>query len=1111
MDRNLIKITDIITTEYADFLSYCATSGKTFTSELTNVDYVAFRTSSGQSREYIKTIRNMIENPVIITLSLPDNNTSSASQDEFKTEPELGTDAPLDATEELEFPTLSDEVEVNLAESDVPTSAGIVDNASDTALETGEQGSVVVVNSPEVSFAKKTTNGETTFTQKETPKPDFPSDSQYSLAYLFGVDASDFSGINVDQLFLSVRASNCLQNAKYTTLEDVLSKTVAELQGIRNMGIKSVNEIVQKAKDFVSNPTNIAYISPNKTDLLSVSREIAGEPIDGDLKVAVEALLVGEEYKIDGLTDIQLECFEKYKTAVSNIGEEICLEAYLNPEYSLQICNMLLEFAAPYIQYEKAMDVAVRRLDVLTDFMKARKAIPFIKAYEVKGGEKLSHLLFECKEDTTVSKIPYLYETFRKEENMLTIATETNKFLSWLDFNINKLIVSISENIQKILSGRNERSVEVFSLRAEGKTLEEIGGLYGVTRERVRQIELKVYKTFWSVYSKQKYDLIMLVYALRDGDTVLYFKELKKLLGDFADTLWACIKHTPEQKYYFYSKSLDAVVIRSDESSDLDEIDLLSKINEELAMLPELIDKTEKDISLLTLSNESALPLEILENEFDNTYRLSGIFYHRGYLTVVTMCNYVLKHRFSAGFKIADAFEADRFRQYMVEFFGEKGASITNRALDAKVGEIGILCDRGKYIHPDFMQVEQSIIDAINDYVENSSRSLLPYGEIYEAMKDVFEGTQITNRYLLQGALKKYGCRFNTGRDFIRKTQSVTFVDELESFVEERGIVHKAEIFAEFTSIGEAGLGQVVARSTNVFNIDNGYYIHASQFDIQPEDYEHLREYLKAACQDIPVNIRSVHEAVALQFPEFMYRNDFEDRNKLFAALNYMFRGEFSFSRPYIAKLGINDISNRSVILQHIEEYDSIEIEELIDICEENNIHYVAASYLFQMLAPEYIRINSSTLMKKEYTGITDNIVTKAAEIILDMLETNDYIVGSKIDDFLWFPQIDVDWNEFLLENIIIQSKKVNIVYLIGDPLKHPNAVYVSDKYQNDTFDSLLLKILTDEVRKGSFTSKVEMREWLKEEDFIEGKLPNFLESAKYFYVNETGVHCAGE
>lgn len=95
MDQNPVKITDIITTEYADFLSYCAASGKVFTSELTNVDYVAFRTSFGQSREYIKTIRNMIENTVIITPNLPNNDNPCASQEETKTEIELRVSVPL--------------------------------------------------------------------------------------------------------------------------------------------------------------------------------------------------------------------------------------------------------------------------------------------------------------------------------------------------------------------------------------------------------------------------------------------------------------------------------------------------------------------------------------------------------------------------------------------------------------------------------------------------------------------------------------------------------------------------------------------------------------------------------------------------------------------------------------------------------------------------------------------------------------------------------------------------------------------------------------------------------------------------------------------------------
>ena len=447
----------------------------------------------------------------------------------------------------------------------------------------------------------------------------------------------------------------------------------------------------------------------------------------------------------------------------------------------------------------------------------------------------------------------------------------------------------------------------------------------------------------------------------------------------------------------------------------------------------------------------------------------------------------------------------------MVELFGACAKSITTRAIDADVGRLGVLCDRGKYIHPDYLVVDPSVIDTINDYIEASPRSLIPYGELFDALKEKFDGTQITNRFLLQGALKKYGCRFSTGRDFVRKTKSVTFVDELESFVSDRGIVHKSEIFAEFTSLGEAGLGQVVSRSANVFSIDNGYYIHAEQFDIQPEDYEMLRGYLSEACKEIPVNIRSVYDAVAEQFPEFMYRNDFEDRNKLFAALNYMFREEFSFSRPYIAKLGVNDISNRSVILQHIEDYDSIEIEELIDICDENGIHYVAPAYLCQTLAPDFIRVNRTTLMRRELTGITDEVIEQANSIIRDLLEVNGYIVGSKVNDFLWYPQIDIDWTEFLLENLIVQSKKINVVYMFGDPLQHPNAIYVAEEFGKDTFDSFLIKILTEEVHKGSFTSKVEMRDWLREEGMIEAKLPNFLESAKYFYVNETGVHCTGE
>src|SRR5438034_4389123 len=48
---------------------------------------------------------------------------------------------------------------------------------------------------------------------------------------------------NVDELELSVRASNCLKTANIRTIADLVQKTEAELLKTKNFGKKSLNEI----------------------------------------------------------------------------------------------------------------------------------------------------------------------------------------------------------------------------------------------------------------------------------------------------------------------------------------------------------------------------------------------------------------------------------------------------------------------------------------------------------------------------------------------------------------------------------------------------------------------------------------------------------------------------------------------------------------------------------------------------------------------------------------------------------------------------------------------------------------------------------------------------
>lgn len=60
----------------------------------------------------------------------------------------------------------------------------------------------------------------------------------------------ELSQVKIDVLDLSVRASNCLKRANIYTLGDLVERTEDDLSKIRNLGKKSVDEIIEKLKDY---------------------------------------------------------------------------------------------------------------------------------------------------------------------------------------------------------------------------------------------------------------------------------------------------------------------------------------------------------------------------------------------------------------------------------------------------------------------------------------------------------------------------------------------------------------------------------------------------------------------------------------------------------------------------------------------------------------------------------------------------------------------------------------------------------------------------------------------------------------------------------------------
>ncbi|MCR4615496.1 MAG: hypothetical protein K5756_05045 [Clostridiales bacterium] len=634
MDTTKVKICDILKTEYPDFCAYCESSGKVFVSELSNVDFVAFRSRMEKSREYIVQLKAFIDK---ILLS-----------NECDLESVVNND-----TVDLQNKN-QDNKNVN-NECDGEAAVEFVEKDQSYALHEHQQHADTLMEQKFDKLEKQNFFHDNTIGYDES----------LPLSSIFEIEPSYFSDVPLDVLNLGVRSFNCLKRSGCKLLGDLLLKTISDLRSIRNMGFKSVDEIFEKVKEYVSMfYDGLSYTEIQNTQLLPSSM------ISEGIINAIESILLGKNIPTDVLdtfNENQIVFLERINESVEVLGREICAEAYSNSQYMKKICESLEAFADPIVNLYSTVESVYESIWSLPLFIKDRKVVPFINAYVSKTGKDLSPILSVCDITTTI----YQLLAFKNNFNNLKIALFVKEFISWIDIDVHDTIEKTISQIKEFTEKSKERAIEVFNLRTSGKTLEETGNIVGVTRERVRQLELKMYAKFWKYYYAQNYDLIMLIYALKDGDNILFLDDLKEFLGDFALVLWNMIKHVPENQLYFYSKEIDAIVIQTGSEDQCDK-DLIDNAHEALDMLPNVLEASQIEEELEKVSDKCGLPFKVVKKLFYNSYRKTGEFYSENAITVVFMCEYVLKQRFPAGFKTGDTYESDRFRKYMIELFGER-------------------------------------------------------------------------------------------------------------------------------------------------------------------------------------------------------------------------------------------------------------------------------------------------------------------------------------------------------------------------------------------------------------------------------------------------------
>lgn len=898
--------------------------------------------------------------------------------------------------------------------------------------------------------------------------------------------------ISIESLGLSVRSTHILKKLNVNNVQDLMELSEETLLSTRNCGVKSVEEIIAAKKKIIQKESNGTSQKSEKSRKKSYD-------VPQELKKWAARRI---RYCLE-LTDVNLGSSHPYwKTClqfeydlnrcVEVLGPDLCkwLIEQKEENSSKYLIGLLNEFSIlnrhrnnlKYMGYFKCIDEVVKkaRPDKLANL--------YLQIHNGLGEQESQWLVEFCSQFACIEDIENTEIDFGENAHILA------GFLDWLQFDINAIAVDLLNDCIK-----KKSVLSVLDLRSQGYTLEAISKSMNVTRERIRQIENHAHKAIRVIYGK--YRLLDYISAVNDYNTLITDQVVLHALSfDGKEALLYLLK-AAGIKGIWYDKNIKCFC---HSQGFLTNIHALSR---EIQDLPEIMLKEEFDNSCEELSLNYSVQVDQIREIALQQYRVYKKFYSKTNISLAKMYDIVLEKYYPAGIRLCDD-ELAKFLSIAVEEFGELKGNITQHAIESRISDIAILCDRRKYIHPSHINVPKEILDSIVDFIQTSSRKAFAYSEIFERFKDeLLMHSSINNRYYLQGVMKLYlSGSYYFSKDYFSKVPNYSIDKEVEKYIENAKEVHFDNVLEYFRGITVAALSQTIARLPSVINIDGGNYIHCSTLDIRDQDYL-IKDTISANISDImPISSRKLLNIMYQKHSDFLERNRIFSHTKLYGILNYMFRNEFGFSRPYIGTKSLKDVSRRDIILTLLGDVERISIEDVKYMCDQELISYYSTNELCFMLEDYFLRVNEHDLISCDTLDLTESNIQEMLSVFDKLVDANGWIAFSTINDFMSFPNIGVQWNSFLLKSIIHKySGKYKFIDIPTTQYWIMNTICVPEDNDADSYESFLHKVLLKEQDSRPFESVDEFTAWLNSEGLILSDISVIILNCSWITIRQNG------
>lgn len=801
----------------------------------------------------------------------------------------------------------------------------------------------------------------------------------------FKLNPAEYADIAVKELNFSVRVSNRLQRDNIHTVADLLNTTGEHLMMMSGFGKNCFDEVIQTLSDL-----------PNILHQQFSSKHLPVGSISPLIALHKEAIAQGDfsTFESISLADADQNILGAYKEAFDILGEEMACDCYTAPEKILPLATMLQEFCRT-IQLQNELRSIISKLPMSRQ---NAQAIGYINAFTLKDEVRATLRALLRSEDASLASLAYADETTTPADYQLL-----TMFLSWCNFDLSTEIETIFSKIYA-----SEKLKLVVQMRAAGKTLDQIGSILKVTRERVRQLEVKAKRMF--SWHQSRIRIISKISAERNGDAIITPSEIKAYCqSNFNELLF--LLRSFESTNFTYDKAVDVFILGDDSLS--------SRVQAYLETLPDIISTSQLPAILAAASEDEDIPAEMLERGIKETYRITGEVYHRTRLSLASIYTSIIGEFYPNGIHAYDDNEIARFRQLVFERYGDVKLPENNRALTARIAGICILCDRGTYRLKQKQYISRKLANRIDRYMEDSEFPIFLTNTLYSVFEEELNAEGVTNKYYLQGILHElFGHKYNFSRDYISKDSEITSVySTIVTYIEDfEHPVARQQIQSAFPGVPEIVISFAV-EDPEILNYF-GSYLHASHLTVSADEKRYLEETIAQVVSDGGTHhIKDITQLIMRDKPEVLTRNAALFPFSAYSLIEYLFRSKFQFSRPYVAKIGVDIDRSADRLHDMIYSEETFTVAQISDFCKE--VHYQIQSMLEYLNScnDQFFMTDTETIILISKTGITEEVVhALESAILLELTETMPII---NLPCWQQFPAIQIPWTEWLVYSAI--------------------------------------------------------------------------------------------